>query len=48
MVLVTEPAAQVPGARLVAVENAGHAVFLDQPAVFSGELAKFLADLDAR
>lgn len=41
-------AARVPGARMVVVENAGHAVFLDQPDVFSGELGKFLADLDAR
>lgn len=41
-------AARVPGARIVVVENAGHALFLDQPAVFSSELAKFLSDLDAR
>lgn len=41
-------APRVPGARIVVVDNAGHAVFLDQPEVFSAELAKFLSDLDAR
>lgn len=41
-------AARVPGARIVVVDNAGHAVFLGQPDVFSGELGKFPADLDCR
>lgn len=41
-------AAGVPGARIVVVEDAGHALFLDQPDAFAHALAAFLAGLAAR
>lgn len=41
-------AAGVPGARIVVVEDAGHALFLDQPDAFAHALAAFLASLAAR
>jgi len=39
--------AAMPRARLVAVKNAGHALFLDQPAEFARELGEFLDELAA-
>lgn len=41
-------AAGVPGARIVVVEDAGHALFLDQPDAFTHALAAFLAGLAVR
>ena len=39
--------ASLPRARLVVVKDAGHALFLDQPAEFARELARFLDELAA-
>ena len=41
-------AAAIPHARFEAVEDAGHAVFVDQPARFDALLAGFLAAIDER
>jgi pimeloyl-ACP methyl ester carboxylesterase len=40
-------AEQVQGAKLVAIENAGHGVFVDQPERFNTALRDFLAGMDA-
>ena len=37
----------IPRATVVVIEDAGHAVFLDQPAAFSKELSRFLDGIDA-
>jgi pimeloyl-ACP methyl ester carboxylesterase len=39
-------AAQVPGATLVRIEDAGHGVFVDQPERFNNALREFLARLE--
>jgi pimeloyl-ACP methyl ester carboxylesterase len=36
-----EEAATIPGSHFVAIENAGHAVMVDQPAQFDSVLAAF-------
>ena len=41
-------AARIPGARLVEIGDAGHAVFLDQPATFSGLLRDFVRQLQTQ
>jgi 3-oxoadipate enol-lactonase len=37
--------AEIPGAKLVVIENARHAVPLDQPAAFNAALGEFLASI---
>ena len=37
---------QIPGAQLAVIDDAGHAVFADQPEKFNQVLAEFLARLD--
>jgi microsomal epoxide hydrolase len=41
-------AAKLPHARFEVVDNAGHAVFLDQPETFDALVASFLAEIDGR
>jgi non-heme chloroperoxidase len=41
-----EMAGEIPGARLVVVEGAGHAVFIDDPEKFDTALAQLLRDAD--
>jgi microsomal epoxide hydrolase len=40
-----EMAAAIPGAQFLAIEGAGHAVFVDQPEKFDAALRKFLRAL---
>jgi len=32
----------VPGSRLVTIKNAGHAAYIEQASIFSGEVAEFM------
>jgi non-heme chloroperoxidase len=41
-----EMAAKIPGAKFLAIDGAGHAVFVDQPKQFNDALKGFLAALD--
>jgi microsomal epoxide hydrolase len=41
-----EMAAQIPGARFHVIDDASHAVFLDQPEAFRAVLSEFLAHVD--
>jgi pimeloyl-ACP methyl ester carboxylesterase len=43
-----EMASRVPGADIVVIEDAGHAVFLDQPDAFANAQGSFLAGLESR
>jgi 3-oxoadipate enol-lactonase len=44
--MMEKMAAQIPGAKFLAVEGAGHLVNLEQPGVFNRALAQFLAEVE--